>query len=176
MCAVCDDCKVGGIGRARACGVVLVPYEHTPSDFAHLAACLELSYTCSLLISSSERDAEHDVEQKLARQKRIDATSPVNHKCRIGHKTVTQCQIWRGATCRHARLSICTRCQTMKMRLPDKLRADRETNGHRESGVPAVSRHDRPSIPRLFSLAIDVFILIIVRWRKHCESAGACCG
>ena len=114
MCAVCDDCKVDGIGRARACGVVLVPYEHPPSDFVYLAAFLDIPYTCSMLIESTAGNSGWHVEHELALRRRVDTTNPLNSKSGLGQRDVTTHQIRSETTHHHVVLSIVTgrqRCE-----------------------------------------------------------------
>ena len=176
MCAVCHVCVVHGIGRAAACGVVLVPYDYPPSDFVYLAAILDIPYTCSLLTKSTAGSSGRHVEQEPALRRRVDTTNPLDSKSGLGQRDVTTYQIRSETTCHHAVLSIVTGRQRCEIRLPDKWWADRETSGRKESGVPAASIHDRASIPRLNSLLLDVFMMVLMLSGKCCESARRCCG
>ena len=108
MCAVCHVCVVHGIGRAAACGVVLVPYDYPPSDFVYLAAILDIPYTCSLLIKSTAGSSGRHVEQEPALRRRVDTTNPLHSKSGLGQRDVTTYQIRSETTRHHAVLSIVT--------------------------------------------------------------------
>ena len=132
MCAVCDGCVVGGIGRARGCGVVLVPYDHPQSDFVYLAAILDIPYTCSLLIKSTAGSSGRHVEQEFALRRRVDTTNPSHYKSDLGHRGMTTLRIRRERSRCHAVLSSVTGAQMHEMQPADKLWADRQTSGSKE--------------------------------------------
>ena len=141
--------RYGGHARGPRRGYLLGPrrdartYDYLRSDFAHLAACLELPYTCSLLIKSTAGSSGRHVEQEIALRRRVDTTNPLHSKSGLGQRDVTTYQIRSETTRHHAVLSIVTGRQRCERRLADKWWADRETSGHKESGVTAASRHDR---------------------------------